>query len=99
MHVVSRKTLKEFYQQAGNDDAKAPLEAWFHEARNATWESPADIKLRYPSASFLKDNRVVFNIGGNKYRLIVKLNYSFKTIFIRFVGTHKEYDRINAEVI
>lgn len=99
MHVISRKTLREFYGRPGCGDAKGPLDAWFYEVKHADWQSPADIKARYPSASFLKNNRVVFNIGGNKYRLVVKINYPTKTVFVRFVGTHKEYDQIDAEVI
>ena len=99
MHVISRKTLREFYRRPGCEDAKGPLEAWFYEAKHADWRSPADIKARFRSASFLKDNRVAFNIGGNKYRLVVKINYPTKTVFIRFVGTHKEYDQVDAEVI
>ncbi|MBW1800585.1 MAG: type II toxin-antitoxin system HigB family toxin [Deltaproteobacteria bacterium] len=99
MHVISRKALRAFYGRPGCKDAKDPLEAWFYEAKHADWRSPADIKARYRTASFLKDNRVVFNIGGNKYRLVVRINYTTKTVFVRFVGTHKEYDRIDAEVI
>lgn len=99
MRIISRKKIKEFYEQPGFSDAKGPLESWFHETKNAEWESPADIKHRYPSASFIKDNRVVFNIGGNKYRLVARINYPYKIVYIRFIGTHKEYDRINAEEI
>ena len=99
MHVIKRKTLIEFYQQSGNKDARGVLEAWYYEAKHAQWASPADIKAQYRSASILKDNRVVFNIAGNKYRLIVRLNYDSKTVFIRFIGTHREYDKIDAEVI
>ncbi|MBW1697920.1 MAG: type II toxin-antitoxin system HigB family toxin [Deltaproteobacteria bacterium] len=99
MHVISRKTLIEFYEQPNHKDAKGPLETWYYEAKKAQWESPADVKDLYKSASILKDNRVVFNIAGNKYRLIVRINYASKTVFIRFVGTHKEYDKIDAEVI
>ena len=99
MHIISRKTLMDFYGRPECRDGKAPLDAWFYEATAAKWESPADIKSQYGSASILKGNRVVFNIGGNKYRLVVKINYPTKTVFIRFVGTHKEYDRIDAEVI
>lgn len=97
MHVISRKKLIAFYEQPGQGDAKGPLEAWYYEARNAQWGSPADIKERYRSASIIGDNRVVFNIAGNKYRLIVRINYASKTVFVRFIGTHKEYDKINAE--
>lgn len=99
MHIISRKTLMDFYGRPECRDAKAPLDAWFHEVKAAEWESPADIKSQYRSASVLKGKRVVFNIGGNKYRLVVKVNYPTKTVFVRFVGTHKEYDGIDAEVI
>ena len=99
MHLIKRKTLIEFYERLGRQDAKGPLEAWYYEASRAQWASPADVKEQYRSASILKDNRVVFNIAGNKYRLIVRINYGSKTVFVRFIGTHQEYDKINAEVI
>ena len=99
MHIISRKKLKEFFQRPEHKDAEGAIEAWWYEARKADWKSPADIKASYGSASILKDNRVVFNIGGKKYRLVVKINYQIKRVFIRFVGTHKEYDKIDAEVI
>ena len=99
MHVISRKKLIEFYEQPGRQDAKGQLEAWYYEAKHAQWESPADVKAQYGSASVIGDNRVVFNIAGNKYRLIVRINYNSKTVFVRFVVTHQEYDKIDAEVI
>ena len=99
MHVIKRKTLVEFYQQPGHEDAKGALEAWYYEAKHAQWASPAEIKALYGSASILKSNRVVFDIAGNKYRLIVRINYESKTVFVRFVGTHREYDEIDAEAI
>jgi len=99
MNVIARKTLVEFYSRTNRQDAKGPLEAWFYEAKNAEWETPSDIKEHYGSASILRNNRVVFNIGGNKYRLVVRVNYNSKTVFIRFIGTHKEYDNIDPEVI
>jgi len=99
MHVIKRKTLVEFFQQPGHQDAKKALEAWYYEAKNAQWASPADIKAQYRSASILKYNRVVFNIAGNKYRLVVKINYDSKTVFIRFIGTHREYNKMDVEVI
>ena len=99
MHVISRKKLVEFYEQVSCRDAKGPLEAWYYEAKHAQWASPADVKDQYRSASILKNNRVVFNIAGNKYRLIVRINYNSKTVFVRFIGTHKAYDRIDAEVV
>jgi mRNA interferase HigB len=99
MHVISRKKLIEFYEKADFKDAKGPLEAWYHEAKHAQWASPSDIRGHYRSASILKGNRVVFNIAGNKYRLIVKINYDSKTVFVRFIGTHRDYDKIDAEVV
>jgi len=99
MHVIKRKPLVEFYEQPEHQDAKGALEAWHYEAKHAQWASPADVKALYRSASILKDNRVVFNIAGNKYRLIVRINYDSKTVFVRFIGTHREYDKIDAEVV
>jgi mRNA interferase HigB len=99
MHAISRKKLIEFYEQPGRQDAKGQLEAWYYEAKHAQWESPADVKAQYGSASVIGGNRVVFNIAGNKYRLIVRINYNSKTVFVRFVGMHQEYDKIDAEVI
>ncbi len=97
MHVIAKSTLVEFYERYC--DAEGSLKAWYYEAQHAQWSSSADIKTKYKSASILRNNRVVFNIAGNKYRLIVRINYDSKTVFIRFIGTHKEYDKINAEVI
>jgi mRNA interferase HigB len=99
MHIIKRRTLIEFYTQPRYQDAKGPLEAWFYEAKRAQWASPADVKASHRSASILKGNRLVFNIAGNKYRLVVRVNYDSKTVFVRFLGTHREYDRIDAEVI
>jgi mRNA interferase HigB len=97
MHVIARKALRTFWERHGN--AESPLEAWFHEAKAATWNTPAEVRHRYPSASIIGSDRVVFDIGGNKFRLVVRINYSSKTIFIRFVGTHAEYDAIDVETI
>jgi len=99
MRVIKRKTLKEFYSQPAHSDAEALLEAWYHEAKHAHWKTPADIKQHYASVSILKNNRVVFNIGGNKYRLVVKINYAAEIILIRFIGTHAGYDQIDAEEV
>ena len=97
MRVIKRKTLQDFWEK--NPLSEQPLKAWFTEAIHSTWNTPDDIKEKYGSADILPDNRVVFNIGGNKYRLIVKINYKAKVVFIRFVGTHSEYDKIDAETI
>ena len=97
MRVISKRALQDFW--SCHPDAISPLSAWYAEAIKASWPSPQDIKSQYKTASFLRDNRVVFNIGGNKYRLIVKINYPYSTVYVRFVGTHAEYDKINAEEI
>ena len=97
MRVISRKSLKEFATRF--PDAEARLDAWFYETKKARWHTPADIKGKYQSASILKNSRVVFNICGNKYRLIVSINYRCGIVFIRFVGTHEDYDKINAEIV
>ena len=97
MHVISRKTLSDYWKKL--PETEQALKSWFSEAQKAQWTSPAEIKEKYRSASFLKGNRVVFNICGNKLRLIVRINYASKTVFIRFVGTHSEYDKIKAEEI
>jgi len=97
MHVISRRTLSDYWQKV--PETEQALKAWFAETQKAQWESPSDIKEKYRSASFLKGNRVVFNICGNKHRLIVRINYGSKTVFIRFVGSHSEYDKIKAEEI
>lgn len=97
MRVISKRTLQDFWNKY--PDAMNPLAGWYAEAMKATWQSTQDIKVHYKTASFLRDCRVVFNIGGNKYRLIVKINYAYSTVYVRFVGTHTEYDKINAEEI
>ena len=93
MRVISRKALRDFWQTHPN--AEQPLRAWYEEARTAAWHTPADIKAQYRTASLLGCNRVVFNIAGNKYRLIVVVRYRIQRVYVRFVGTHRQYDRIN----
>lgn len=97
MRVIAKRTLSEFWERPGRSDAELPLRAWYGEAAKAAWKTPADIKQRYRSASFVAGNRIVFNIAGNKYRLVVLIRYDKRLIFIRFVGTHKEYDQIDVE--
>ena len=99
MRIVSRATLKSFWEQKKYKDSEQPLKAWFDESKHADWKSPHDIKEMYRNASFVGNNRVVFNIHGNKYRLIVAINYTFSMCYIRFIGTHAEYDKVNAETI
>lgn len=97
MRVVAKKILREFWEK--HADSENQLKTWFKEASKTNWSSPNDIKNEYPKASILKANRVVFNICGNKYRLIVHINYQRKWVFIRYIGTHNEYDNIDAEKI
>lgn len=97
MRVISRRTLKDFWEK--HADAEQPLKAWFHETKAARWRSFADIKGRYRSADALPGNRVVFDIKGNTYRLIVRIHYNTGIVFIRFIGTHAEYDKIDATTL
>ena len=95
MHVIAKKTLVEFWHK--HKDAEEALRAWYQEAEDAGWNGPNDIRLRYPNADFLLGNLVVFNIKGNHYRLIARLNYQSRKVYIRFIGTHAEYDRARVE--
>ena len=97
MRVISRKTLKTFWER--ELAAEAQLKAWFCEVKDADWKTPADVKAKYRSASILKNNRAVLNICGNKYRVVVSINYQFRVVYVRFVGTHAEYDQVDAEKI
>ncbi len=100
MRVISKQTLRRFWEGAsGRDDARHALEAWHREARRAAWRTPQEIKRQYASASVLKGGRVVFNICGNRYRLVVRINFSLQIVFVRFVGTHVQYDAIDAETV
>src|SRR5258708_32635361 len=97
MRIIARRTLKAFWEK--HPQAEQTLKAWHDEAIHSDWKTTQDIKLRYRAADFLRDNRVVFNISGNKYSLVVKINYLYGTVYIRFIGTHSEYDKIDAETI
>ena len=97
MRIISRKTLKDFYEQLKYNDSKNALEAWHKEVLKLEWNNPNDIKNMYRSASIVGDTKIIFNIAGNKYRLIVTINYHAKIVFIKFIGTHKQYDKINIE--
>ena len=99
MRIIAKRTLREFWEQPQHSDSEDPLKAWYREAKQAIWQTPADVKSQYCNASILKNNRTVFNIAGNKYRLVVEINYLAQIIFIRFIGTHQEYDKISVEII
>lgn len=97
MRIIARRTLREFWER--HPEAQLALEAWYDDARRATWRTPNDIRQVYANASIIAGNRVVFNIRGNHYRLVVAMNYQFGIVYIRFVGTHREYDQIDAASI
>ena len=97
MRVIAVSALRAFWER--HPDAEQPLKAWYAEATNATWAQPADIKARYRSASVLKNRRVVFNVKGNDYRLIVAIAYKLQIVYVKFVGTHQEYDAVDAQTI
>ena len=98
MRIIAKRTLREFWESSPEyADSQASLEAWHFEVLKASWSTPQEIKAQYRSASILKNNRVVFNIAGNKYRLIVSIDYKRQACFVKFVGTHEQYDEINAE--
>lgn len=99
MRVISRKALSNFWQKSGRHDSEQPLRAWLYEAKAAKWKNSAEIKVKYRTASIINSKRVVFNICGNKYRLIVAINYQIGIVFIRFIGTHLEYDKVNPEKV
>lgn len=97
MRVIAKKVLRDFWTK--HADSEEQLKTWYFEAENARWKNPSQIKKDYPSASVLNDNRVVFNIKGNNYRLIVRVNYDYGIVWIRFIGTHAQYDKIDANTI
>ena len=99
MRVIALSTLKRFSESRKHADAREPLLAWFRHALKADWRTPAEVKRDYGTASILRDGRVVFNIGGNRYRLVVWINYPYRVVYVRFVGTHAEYDRIDAQTV
>ena len=99
MRIIARGMLRDHWTREGRADSEQPLKAWFSEVQKADWKQPADIKSQYRNASFVADNRVVFNIAGNKYRLVVHVNYRVGIVYTKFVGTHREYDKIDVTSI
>jgi mRNA interferase HigB len=97
MHIISLAILRNYWER--NPSSKQHLQTWIAEVRAANWKQPADIKEKFRNASILKNRRVVFNIKGNEHRLVVAIAYLHQRVFIKFVGTHAEYDAINAETI
>lgn len=99
MRIIKRSTLQRFWANPQHADSQGPLKAWYSEAKDAQWQNPAEVKRKYQNASVLKNGRVVFNIAGNKYRLVAKIHYNTRIVYIRFVGTHKDYDEIDADTV
>ena len=100
MRVIALSTLKAFWERnPAHEDAREPALAWYRHAVDADWASPAALKADLRSASILRDGRAVFNLAGNKYRLVVWINYAYRVVYIRFIGTHAQYDRIDAQKI
>lgn len=99
MRVITKGALQAYWSRPGREDAEDALRAWYAEARKAAWKTPADIKAKYRSASFVADNRVVFNIAGNKHRLVVHVNYELGVMLVKFVGFHAEYDEIDVATV
>ncbi len=97
MRVIAKKVLREFW--AKHPDCEQQLKSWYREAEKSEWKNTHEIKKEYPPASIVGDNRVIFNIKGNNYRLIVKINFHYQMMWIRFIGTHKEYDKVDANKI
>jgi mRNA interferase HigB len=97
MRIIAKGTLRDFWERYA--DAEEPLMAWYREVEKADWSGPAEVKDKYRSASIVGDNRVVFNIKGNDYRLVVKINYRYRVVYVRFIGTHAEYDKIDVEEV
>uniref|UniRef100_UPI004048D492 type II toxin-antitoxin system HigB family toxin n=1 Tax=Roseivirga sp. TaxID=1964215 RepID=UPI004048D492 len=95
--IIAKRTLREFWEK--HAEAEQYLKTWFDTAKHSNWKTPNDIKNTYANLSILKNERVVFNIKGNDYRLVAKFNFEKSWIFIRFIGTHAEYDKIDANTI
>jgi mRNA interferase HigB len=99
MRIIAFRTLRDFFEKPEYSDSEVSLRAWYHDAKTAEWQNSNELKKQYKNASILGNGRVVFNIKGNDYRLVVAIDYEFQAIFIRFIGTHKQYDSINAKTI
>ncbi|MDD9822253.1 MAG: type II toxin-antitoxin system HigB family toxin [Gammaproteobacteria bacterium] len=99
MRIIARSTLRAFWENPVNLDSREPLLSWYEQVRQADWASPNQLKYDFGNASILRDGRAVFNIAGNKYRLVAWVNYAYRVVYIRFIGTHAQYDRIDAQTV
>lgn len=99
MRIIAFRTIREFFEKPEYLDSEVSLKAWYHDAKGAQWKNSNELKRHYKNASIVGDGRVVFNIKGNEYRLVVAIDYEFQVIFIRFIGTHKQYNNIDVKTI
>lgn len=100
MRIIAIRAIKAFLARSpARADASEPLMAWYRQVKAADWATPADVKRQIASASILRDGRAVFNVAGNKYRVVVWINYPYRVVYIRFIGTHRQYDAIDAQAI
>jgi mRNA interferase HigB len=99
MRIIAFRTLREFWEKSEYADSEASLRAWYYEAKTADWNNANELKSQYKNASIIGEGKVVFNIKGNTYRLVVLVDYAYKILFIRFIVTHKQYDKIDAKTI
>ena len=99
MRIIAFRALREFWSKPEFADSETSLRSWYHDAKNSDWKNTHELKEHYKNASIVGVGRVVFNIKGNTYRLVVSIDYKFQVIFIRFIGTHKQYDKIDAKTI
>ncbi len=99
MRIIAVSTLRQFWDLPGHQDAEQPLKTWVHIVKAADWSKPTDVKRMFNSADILPGGRAVFDIGGNKYRIVAAIHYRGKRVYVRFIGTHKEYDDIDARKI
>jgi mRNA interferase HigB len=99
MHIVALRNLEKFWQQPKGKAAEGALKAWFAEAKAAKWASPQEVKNQYANASVIANNRIVFNIKGNDYRLIVAIAYKMQYVYVKFIGTHADYDKVDATTV
>jgi mRNA interferase HigB len=97
VRIIAKSTLRAFWK--AYPDAEEPLLAWYREVEKEDWSEPSQMKGKYRNASVVKGNRVVFNIKGNDYRLVVRINYPYRIVYVRFVGTHVQYDQIDVKEV
>jgi len=99
MRIIAFRTLREFWEKPEYADSETSLRSWYHDAKSSNWNNANELKQQYKNASIVGEGRVVFNIKGNSYRLVVLMDYEFQVLYIRFIGTHKQYDKIDAKTI